>query len=123
MNKRILVVDDSESIRSLLKFNLEANGYETDTASDGIKALESLESSKEGYSLILTDLHMPNMNGLELIERIRANKDYRFMPILFLTTETNPEMKQRARRAGATGWIVKPFVTEQLIKTVRKVLR
>jgi two-component system chemotaxis response regulator CheY len=66
---------------------------------------------------------MPNMNGLELIERIRTDENHRFLPILFLTTETNPEMKQRARKAGATGWIVKPFAPEQLIKTVRKVLR
>jgi two-component system chemotaxis response regulator CheY len=123
MNKRILIVDDSESIRSLLKFNLESNGYETETASDGYEALKALDEEGKDFQLILTDLHMPNMNGLELIERIRTDENHRFLPILFLTTETNPEMKQRARKAGATGWIVKPFAPEQLIKTVRKVLR
>jgi two-component system chemotaxis response regulator CheY len=106
-----------------LKFNLESHGYETETASDCYEALEALNAADNGFHLILTDLHMPNMNGLELIEKIRTDESHRFLPILFLTTETNPEMKQRASKAGATGWIVKPFAPEQLIKTVRKVLR
>ena len=122
MNKKILIVDDSESIRSLLKYNLETSGYETAVAKDGLEALEIIEKSSD-FNLLLTDLHMPNMNGLELIERVRKNEKFRFLPILFLTTETNIDMKQRARNAGATGWIVKPFQSEKLIKTIRKVLR
>ncbi len=122
MNKKILIVDDSESIRSLLKYNLETSGYETAVAKDGLEALEIIEKNSD-LNLLLTDLHMPNMNGLELIERVRKNEKFKFLPILFLTTETNIEMKQRARNAGATGWIVKPFQSEKLIKTIRKVLR
>lgn len=122
MAKRILIVDDSESIRSLLKYNLESNGYETMVAKDGLEALKLLEHTNN-LQLLLTDLHMPNMNGLELIENVRKNDEYKYLPILFLTTETNVDMKQRARNAGATGWIVKPFQSEKLIKTIRKVLR
>ena len=122
MAKKILIVDDSESIRSLLKYNLEASGYDTIVAKDGLEALQIIKNF-EGLNLLLTDLHMPNMNGLELIENVRKNDEFKYLPILFLTTETNINMKQRARDAGATGWIIKPFQAEKLIKTIRKVLR
>ena len=122
MTKKILIVDDSESIRSLLKYNLETGGYETVVAKDGLEALKIIENNDD-FNLLLTDLHMPNMNGLELIEKVRKYDRLKFLPILFLTTETNIDMKQRAKNAGATGWIVKPFQSEKLIKTIRKVLR
>jgi len=122
MTKKILIVDDSESIRSLLKYNLETGGYETVVAKDGLEALKIIEKNDD-LNLLLTDLHMPNMNGLELIEKVRQYERFKFLPILFLTTETNIDMKQRAKNAGATGWIVKPFQSEKLIKTIRKVLR
>ena len=122
MNKKVLIVDDSTSIRTLMRFHLEKESYRVDEAVDGLDAKEHLEKERD-YNLIITDLHMPNMNGLELIEWVRRQEDYRFIPILFLTTETNVEMKERARRAGATGWIVKPFVPERVLRTVKKVLR
>jgi len=122
MEKRILIVDDSESIRSLLKFNLESNGFSTAVAKDGVEALANLHQDNN-FNLVLTDLHMPIMNGLELIENIRKDADFKFLPILFLTTETNLEMKQKAKDAGATGWIVKPFEQQKLINTIRRVLR
>ena len=119
--KKILFVDDSGSIRALVKMILEEAGYEVITGEDGTDALPHLNG--QPIDLIITDLHMPRMNGLELIREIRNRKAYRFVPILFLTTETKPELKREAKAAGATGWITKPFDKEKLLQIIKKVIR
>ena len=122
MNKKILIVDDSSSIRALLRFHLTGAGYTVEEASDGEEAKEKLLKIPD-FRLVITDLHMPRMNGLELIEWARQQPGYRFTPILFLTTETNVDMKGRSRKAGATGWIVKPFEPARVLRTIKKVIR
>jgi len=119
--KTILVVDDSESIREVLTFELERNGFIVIKATDGVDAFE--KCNLNNIDLLLTDLHMPNMNGLELIRKVRLIEKYRHLPILFLTTETQQTLLLEAKRSGATGWITKPFNAGQLIKTIQKVIR
>jgi two-component system chemotaxis response regulator CheY len=121
MSKQVLIVDDSESIREVLAFSVENAGYDVVVAKDGIDALNYLDGRT--IDLVLTDYHMPNMNGLELIEKIRQTEKYKFVPILVLTTENQIEIIKEARDTGATGWLMKPFNTEKLIQTLRKVVR
>lgn len=121
MSKQILVVDDSESIREVLAFCIENAGYNVLIACDGLDALKFLDG--RAIDLILTDFHMPNLNGLELIEKVRQTEQYKFIPILVLTTENQIEMIREARETGATGWLTKPFKTEKLLQTLRKVIR
>ncbi|NOZ47636.1 MAG: response regulator [Chlorobi bacterium] len=121
MAKNILIVDDSESIREVVSFTLENAGNNIDKAIDGVDALKFLE--KNNYDLIITDLHMPNMDGIDLIKEVRKMEKHKFIPILFLTTESQTEKKMLAKAAGATGWIVKPFVPEKLLMAVNKVVR
>lgn len=121
MAKTIMFVEDSESVREAVKFTLEKAGYNVILGTDGSDALKYLENPD--IDLVLTDLYMPNMDGIGLIKEIRRNKNHKHVPILFLTTETHKHKKIEAREAGATGWIVKPFVPEKLIATIRKVLR
>lgn len=120
MAKVILTVDDSASVRQMVSFTLKNEGYEIMEAEDGVDALAKLET--KSADMVLTDLNMPNMDGIELIKQLRANPDYKFIPIIFLTTESQSEKKQEGKKAGATGWIVKPFKPEQLVGVVRKVL-
>ena len=119
--RKILIVDDSESIREVVSFTLENAGHEVVKAVDGQDALKYLDGQK--YDLIITDLHMPNLNGIELIKKVRTIEEYKFIPILFLTTESQTAKKMEARDAGATGWIVKPFVPEKLLEAIKKVVR
>ena len=119
MSKTILAVDDSASMRQLVGFTLRGAGYTVIEACDGQDALEKLQAS---VSLVLTDLNMPRLDGLGLTRAIRATVNYRYTPILLLTTESDPARKQEAKAAGATGWLVKPFQPEQLLATVKKVL-
>ena len=121
MEKRVLIVDDSESIREAVGFTLESASYLVEKAVDGLDALEKLKGS--AFQLVITDLHMPNMNGIHLIKEIRANENFKFLPILFLTTESQGTKKEEARAAGATGWVVKPFVPEKLVSVVQKLIR
>ncbi|MCF8308978.1 MAG: response regulator [Bacteroidales bacterium] len=121
MPKKVLVVDDSESIRDVVSYTLRNEGYEVALAEDGDKALDKIR--KEKYRLVVTDLYMPNMDGMELIREIRKLDDYKGVPILFLTTESQLDKKKEAKQAGATGWIVKPFSPEKLLKALKKVLR
>ena len=121
MSKTILVVDDSESVRELVCFTLKNAGYEVLAGIDGQDALKHLTG--QDINLVITDLHMPNMDGIELIRQIRANPIYQFVPILLLTTESQDVKKQEAKAAGATGWIVKPFVSDKLLQVVQKVIR
>lgn len=121
MSHTIMTVDDSPSIRQMVGFTLRQAGHQVVEAVDGRDALEKLQ--RQSVSLILTDLNMPNLDGLELIRRARALPACRFIPIVLLTTESLAEKKQEARAAGATGWIVKPFTPQQLIAVISKVLR
>jgi two-component system, chemotaxis family, chemotaxis protein CheY len=121
MGKKILFVDDSESIREIVHFTLENEGYQVLLSDNGKNALEHLNGQE--INLIITDLHMPEMNGIELIKEIRQNQKYQRTPILFLTTESQTEKKMEAKDAGATGWIVKPFVPAKLLAAIGKVIR
>ncbi len=123
MSKKVLVVDDSESIRDVVSYTLRQEGYEVVTAADGSKALEKIKEEQDKFKLVVTDLYMPIMNGLELIREIRNFDSYKGVPILFLTTESQLDKKKEAKKAGATGWIVKPFQPEKLVKALKKVLR
>ena len=120
MGKRIMTVDDSASIRQVVSFTLSAAGYEVVEAVDGKDALAKLGSSP--VHMIITDLNMPNLDGIGLIRGARANPATRFIPIILLTTESQAEKKQEGKAAGATGWIVKPFQPAQLLAVVKKVL-
>lgn len=116
----IFTVDDSPSMRMLLKAALLDLGYEVYQAEDGVDALETIDAAAP--DLIITDINMPRLDGFGLIEQLRVQDMYRTIPILVLTTESSDEKKQRARAAGATGWIVKPFDPEKLAAAIRRVL-
>jgi two-component system, chemotaxis family, chemotaxis protein CheY len=116
---KILAVDDSPSMRALLRNALVRQGYIVDQAEDGVAALEWLESNQP--HVLITDINMPRMDGFELIEALRQCSRFQDLPILVLTTESSDEKKARARNAGATGWIVKPFDPEKLCAAVRRV--
>lgn len=116
----ILAVDDSASMRQMVAFTLKGAGYDVTEAADGVQALSAAKSNK--FNLVITDINMPNMDGISLTKELRTLPDYKFIPILTLTTESTPEKKQEGKAAGATGWIVKPFDPEQLLATIKKVL-
>lgn len=120
MGKTILIVDDSESIREVISFTLENEGFKVKAGVDGKDAMKFLNGEK--IDLIITDLHMPVMNGIEFIKTVRNSSDYKMIPILFLTTESQVDKKMEAKNAGATGWIIKPFVPAKLISAINKVL-
>lgn len=121
MAKRILTVDDSATMRQLIRISLVRAGYEVVEAEDGVEGLE--KSAKEAFDLVLSDVNMPRMNGLELVRSLRKDAKYRFTPILLITTESLLAKKQEGKAAGATGWIVKPFDPAELLAVVAKVLR
>jgi len=121
MAKCVLVVDDSETVRQVLQLTLSNAGFDVIEAEDGDDALEKLASAP-AVDMLITDLNMPNMEGLELIRRIRDDGTHRFTPIVMLTTESSEQKKRAGREAGASGWIVKPFKPEQLLKVVKMVL-
>lgn len=122
MAKTILVVDDSESIREIVGFTLENEGFNVLFGENGQDALKHL-NNVPAIDLIVTDLHMPVMNGIEFIKLVRNNREYKSVPILFLTTESQTAKKMEAKKAGATGWIIKPFVPAKLIEAINKVMR
>nr|WP_315392738.1 response regulator [uncultured Duganella sp.] len=121
MAKSVFLVDDSATMLMSVRGNLEIAGFKVDTAEDGVKALAKL---KGGYKpdLLITDINMPNMDGLELIKQVRAMPGFRFMPILTLTTESQAAKRDEGKKAGATGWLVKPVGGADLLKIVRQVL-
>jgi len=116
----ILTVDDSSSLRMAIRIALSGAGYDVSEAVDGLDGLNKAKASK--FDMIIADLNMPNMNGLEMIREIRKLPIQTGTPIIFLTTESDEAMKQEARAAGATGWLVKPFVPDQLLRIAAKVL-
>lgn len=120
MDRKILIVDDSQSVRMIMRTALSGDGYEVIEAENGIDALDKLDSD---VNLIVTDLFMPKMDGISLIRFVRELPDHRFTPIIMLTTESQASRKQEGKAAGATAWIVKPFEVVGFLETVRKILR
>ena len=116
----ILAVDDSTSMRQMVAFTLKGAGHEVVEAADGVAALAAAKSAQ--FDVIVTDVNMPNMDGVSLTRELRTLPQYKFIPILILTTEAGDIRKQEGRSAGATGWLVKPFNPDQLLATVKKVL-
>ena len=119
MAKKVLAVDDSKTMRDMVSFALRSAGFDVIEAEDGRKAIEKLASTK--VDLVITDLNMPNMDGIALIKALRADARCRSVPILLLTTESDPGKKAEGRAAGATGWLVKPFNPEKLVELVNRV--
>ncbi|MDP2158756.1 MAG: response regulator [Nitrospirota bacterium] len=120
MSRKIMTVDDSASIRQLVSFTLKQHGYEVVEAINGAEALRKL--SKEKIDMLITDINMPEMDGISLIKMVRDNPSYKFIPIIILTTESQTGKKEEAKAAGATGWIIKPFRPDQLVSAIRKVM-
>jgi two-component system chemotaxis response regulator CheY len=119
VTKTVLTVDDSRTMRDMLMLALTEAGFKVVQAVDGIDGLEALDAANA--DVIITDINMPRMDGFGFIEGVRANQRHRGTPILVLTTESDAEKKARARAAGATGWIVKPFNPEKLVDAIRRV--
>ncbi len=118
--KSILIVDDSATVRKVVSMSLNGQGYALTEASDGHEGF--LKAKSKNFDCVITDVNMPNKDGITLIKELRALPVYKKTPMLIITTETNPTKMQFAKDAGATGWIVKPFTPEQLIQTVKKVI-
>lgn len=117
----VLTVDDSPSVRQVVKIVLGGAGYTVIEAGDGAEGLAKAKANP--VNLVITDLNMPVMNGLELIRKLRTVPSMVGVPIVFLTTESNDAAKQEAKAAGATGWITKPFKPEQLLTVATKLVR
>lgn len=116
---QVLIVDDSHSMRELLSATLSGAGHTVTSADDGKQGLEKAEQAQ--FDLVITDINMPEMDGLTLLGKLRDLQEYRFKPILILSTEFSQEMKMKGKEAGATGWLVKPFDPEKLIEIVARV--
>jgi two-component system chemotaxis response regulator CheY len=121
MAKRIMTVDDSPTVRQMLNLTLEDAGYNVLEAVDGVDALHKLGAG-EKVDMLITDLNMPNMDGIELIRAVRKDSANRFIPIIMLTTEAQESKRQEGKSAGASGWIVKPFKPQQVLAVVKMVL-
>lgn len=119
MARTALTVDDSKTMRDMVSFTLKGAGFEIIEAEDGQQALDRLGSA--AVDVVVTDLNMPVMNGFDLIRALRAKDQYKFTPILMLTTEGDDSKKAEGKAAGATGWVVKPFNPEKLVQVVNKV--
>ncbi|MFW6362565.1 MAG: response regulator [Spirochaeta sp.] len=120
MPKKILVVDDSAAIRQSVSFVLKEEGFDVVDCEDGVDALSKIDT--DSFSLVITDVNMPNMDGITLTGKIRAHPDHKFTPIIILTTEAQSGTMQEGKAAGATGWIVKPFDSDKLLSVVRKLV-
>lgn len=120
MSKRIMMVDDSATVRQAVGMTLRDAGYEVIEACDGVEAMLRLE--REEVDMLITDLNMPRLDGIGLIANVRRGLGNRFMPIVMLTTESDENRKNSGKRAGASAWLVKPFKPEQLLGVVRMVL-
>jgi two-component system chemotaxis response regulator CheY len=120
MTPKIMTVDDSESIRQMAMFSLKQLKYELMQAANGVEALKGLRETP--VNMLITDLDMPEMNGMELVRHVRAMPEYKNIPIIILTTESDTKIKQKAKAIGATGWITKPFTPKQLVNVVKTVM-
>ncbi len=118
--KTIITVDDASTMRKMVGFTLKSAGHEVLEAADGVEAINKLK--QRPVDLVITDVNMPNMDGIELTRQLRALPNFRATPIILLTTESDPNKKSQGKAAGATGWIVKPFNQDQLLAIVAKVL-
>ncbi|ODT88438.1 response regulator [Phenylobacterium sp. SCN 70-31] len=121
MSLTVLTVDDSRTMREMLRLALCDAGYRVVQAEDGLHGLEVLAAESDAPQVIVTDINMPRMDGFGFIEEVRSDQRWRGIPILVLTTESDAEKKSRARNAGATGWIVKPFNPVKLVDAIRRV--
>ena len=119
MGVNVLVVDDSSSMRQMIEFTLKENGYAVDTAANGKEGCRKLNPD---LKLIITDLYMPEMDGIEFIKQARASGTNKFTPIIMLTTESEKEKQDDGRQAGASAWLIKPFTPEKLMETIKKVI-
>ncbi|WP_439598647.1 response regulator [Falsiroseomonas sp.] len=119
MAKRVMTVDDSRTMREMVAFTLRKAGFEVSEAADGKLALAALQAAP--VDVVITDLNMPNMDGVALIRALRADPRMRAVPILMLTTESEASKKAEGKSAGATGWLVKPFDPEKLVDVVKRV--
>lgn len=119
MAKKILIVDDSRTIRQQVTFTLSKGGYQVVEAEDGVQGIEKLRN-EDGIAMVISDVNMPNMDGLEMVETIKKDDAINSIPIVMLTTEGSGELISRAKAAGAKGWLVKPFEPDQLIAAVNK---
>lgn len=120
--RRILIVDDSESVREAVSLSLESAGYDVISAYDGQHGLKQLGTAGK-VDLVISDLNMPNMDGISMVREIRKSNRAMFLPILILTTESQQTKRIEAKMAGATGWIIKPFTSDKLLEVVQKVMR
>ena len=118
MSKTVLVVDDSGTVRQQVTMALKQAGFATKEAADGVEGLNAITS--DSIDMVICDVNMPNMNGLEMVEAVKAKPEHQALPIVMLTTEGQPSMIKRAKDAGATGWIVKPFDATQLIAAAKQ---
>ncbi|MEM7617101.1 MAG: response regulator [Pseudomonadota bacterium] len=122
IKRKALIVDDSKTMREMVNFTLVREGMEVIQAEDGVEALEMANDNKNNIDIVITDINMPNMDGITLIAELRKVSEFKYIPILTLTTESDASKKEEGKKAGATGWIVKPFNPEKLIKVINKVL-
>jgi two-component system, chemotaxis family, chemotaxis protein CheY len=120
MRKKILVVDDSSSLRQLVSIVLSTAGYDLIEAENGQQALEKLDGSK--FHLAICDVNMPVMDGIEFVRNVKSMPDYRFLPVIMLTTESGENRKQEGRDAGVKAWVVKPFRPDQILNAVSKLI-
>ena len=119
---KILIVDDSSMLRDMLTYALNEGGYNEIT--EAVDGVDGLKNAKEiQHDLLIVDYNMPNMNGIDMIKEVKKLSSYSTTPMFMLTTERSDSLKQEAKQAGATGWITKPFVPEQLLKAVNTVLK
>ncbi len=118
---KVLVVDDSNSIRDMVSFTLKSAGYQTVEAKDGREGLSKAQAGS--FDLVISDVNMPNMDGITLCAELRKLANFKFTPILMLTTESSTDMKMRGKSDGATGWLVKPFNPEKLLATIKRVVK
>ena len=116
----ILAVDDSTSLRQMVSFTLQGEGHQVTQAEDGVVGLQAAKS--QSFDLVITDVNMPNMDGITLIKELRSLPNYRNTPMLMLTTEAGDDKKAQGKQAGATGWIVKPFNPDKLTSVIKRVL-
>jgi len=119
MTLSVLAVDDSRTMRDMLRMALTGAGFSAVLAEDGVKGLAALDEGE--FDVIITDINMPNMDGFSFISEVRKQDQYKTIPILVLTTEIAPELKAKARTAGATGWVVKPFDAPKLVRALQLV--
>lgn len=121
MSKTVLVVDDSASVRQVVGIALNSAGYSVIEASDGKKALKKLDQQR--VHLVISDVNMPNMDGIALLKNLKTRPDTKFIPVIMLTTESEQSKKEEGRAAGAKAWVVKPFQPPQLLAAVSKLIR